>query len=32
MSGSDTTQLAGPGRRRGSWPVNALLALGAWQR
>jgi len=26
----DSTRLAGSGRRRGSWPVNALLALGAW--
>jgi hypothetical protein len=26
----DGTRLAAPGRRRGSWPVNALLALGAW--
>jgi hypothetical protein len=26
----DSTRLAGSGRRRGTWPVNALLALGAW--
>jgi hypothetical protein len=30
MSGSDGTRRPGPGRRRGSWPANALLALGAW--
>jgi hypothetical protein len=29
MSGSDTTRSPGPGRRRGSWPVNALPAPGA---
>jgi hypothetical protein len=30
MSGSDGIRRPGPGRRRGSWPASALLALGAW--
>jgi hypothetical protein len=30
MKVNDATAPARPGGRRGSWPVNALLALGGW--
>lgn len=30
MNGNDGIQATARGRRRGSWPTNALLALGGW--
>jgi SPW repeat len=30
VNGNDGIQATAPGRRRGSWPTNALLALGGW--
>ena len=30
MHGNDGVGVTARGRRRRSWPVNALLALGAW--